>query len=97
MQRAGVVLLLLFWAFAFAASVAVPWVIAPEGGGLTRGMNRLGWTVAFQVLALMLAAAAWSFSRDLPPADRLRRLSWLPVILAALFVMAALAPFVLGG
>jgi hypothetical protein len=95
-RRAGVAVLLALWLAAFVAALAVRFVVEPTGDGFTRGLNRLGWTVGFQTLALILALWAFSAARLLPRGETLRRWSWGPLILAALFVLAALAPFVLG-
>lgn len=92
-----VIALLLAWAVAFAASLLARVLVVPTGDGFTRGMNRLVIMVGFQALALVLATAALVASRRLAPGDRLRRLVWGPVTLAGLFVLAIVAPFVLGG
>jgi len=97
MRRSGVIGLLAAWGAAFAASLAVRLVVTPVGDGFTRGMNVLGWLVAFQLLALGLAVAAFAVSRRLPPGDRLRRWAWGPLILAGLFLAAMALPFIIGG
>ncbi|NCO87692.1 MAG: hypothetical protein GW886_13775 [Rhodobacterales bacterium] len=96
MTRARLVLgLLVAWFVLHAlALMAFSWV-APTGDGFTRGMNRLLLAVGLQMAAAVLGVAAFVLGRALPPGHRLRRIAWVPLILAGLLVLAIAAPFAL--
>lgn len=93
-RRRGVQGLVLLWLALFAGSLLAFALIAPSGDGFTRGMNRLATAVGLQAIAAVLGVAAFVLARGLPAPDPLRRLVWVPLILAVLLVASMIAPFV---
>ena len=62
----------------------------PTGSGFTRGLNRVTTLFGWQLAAGVLAVVIWAVGRSLLPRSVARRLSRVPLALAAL-----LAAFVL--
>ncbi len=95
MTRARLVIgLLVVWFVLHALALAVFSWVAPAGDSFARGMNRLMLSLVLQMAAAAVGVAAFVLSRSLPAGDRLRRIAWVPLILAGLLVMAIAAPFV---
>lgn len=86
MTRYPVILaLLILWAVLWLGSIAVPALVAPTGDGFTRGLNRIGYFMGFQLGAGMIGVIVMILR---PTTGRLRWIALIPVSLAGLLILA---------
>lgn len=87
---------LLVWAGLYAWSFLSFVVIEPTGDGFTRGLNRVGGFLLWQVAAGITAIVVWRAGLALQSGAKLRWLARLPALLFALLIIAIAALFVYG-
>ncbi len=79
-------ILLALWAALFLWSGASFLTTVPTGSGFTRGLDRVTTLFGWQLAAGVLAVVIWAVGRSLLPRSAARRLSRVPLALAALLV-----------
>src|SRR5690606_38209874 len=81
------------WLALFITSFVALQVTAPEGQGVTRGLNRLAAFLTWQGVALIVAVAAALVLRGAPTAvrERWRLLGFGPLVVSVVVVAAVVA------
>ena len=77
-------ILLALWAATYLWSGASFLTTVPTGSGFTRGLDRVTTFFGWQLAAGVLAIIIWAVGRSLLPRSVARRLSRVPIALAAL-------------
>jgi hypothetical protein len=89
MSRAnGIPLLFALWALIWLGSILVPMFQPPTGDGFTRGLNRIGTFVGFQIAAGVIGIMILALR---PATGPFRRLSVLPIAMAGALIVALTA------
>lgn len=86
---------LIIWAGLYAWSFMALTLTEATGDGFTRGSNRIGQFLMFQMAAGLTAIFVWRKSNDLS-ASALRWLARLPVALSLLLITGIAAFFIYG-
>lgn len=78
-----------FWALLFIVSFVVFALTEPDGSGFTRGLNRADDWFKWQSIALVVALAAFAYTRssraDSTPLER--RIGYTPIAVSALLLV----------
>ena len=96
MARKLVIAGAIFWFILIVLSVAHPVLTAPEGDGFTRGYNRIGLFLGWQLAGVFLALVTGiAYTRLERPTGFMTRLCGLgPAIYSGLLVLALIALFI---
>ncbi|MEM9969581.1 MAG: hypothetical protein AAF762_00570 [Pseudomonadota bacterium] len=79
------------WALSFAYAFYFFATEPPTGDGFTRGLNRVSGYLGWQGIAGTFAIAIWGVGRRWQAGSGVRRLSWVPILLALAQVLAIVA------
>lgn len=89
--------LLAMWGAAYAFSIWFLLITPAESSGLTGGLSRLSGFVGWQAIAGLIGFAAWGIGWSFPKGSGVRKISGLPLILAAALVIVGIGMVVFGG
>ena len=83
--------LLALWIIAFVYAFVAFATTAPTGEGFVRGANRVMTYLGWQGIAGVLSIATFAIGRDWPKGSGVRTMSFIPLAIALLHILAIVA------